>query len=202
VTAKSGAENIGNFESFLNGIFFSSSSTEEGSRTLHYAVTDSSGLASNIGDAHVVLTASYDISAANLGSRTALGAGDDMLHLNQTMSGNLDAGSGYDTARLEQTNMSFGHGEAAKLRNFEALDATGSGKNAVTLSVDDVLTMTDTNHHLTVIGNTGDSLKLIGDGTHQWQVTHADADFTTVSFDDGTHQAIITVSNELSLTVS
>ena len=109
---------------------------------------------------------------------------------------------GYDIARLEQTNMSFGHNEAAKLRNFEVLDATSSGKNAVTLSVDDALTMTDINHHLTVIGNSGDSLKLIGDGTNHWQVTHADTDFTTVAFNDGTHQAVITVSNELSLTVS
>ena len=202
VTAKSGTESIGNFESFLNGIYFSSSSTEEGPRTVHYAVTDSSGLASNIGDAHVVLTASYDISVSTLGSKTELGAGNDTLHLNQTMSGNLDAGSGYDIARLEQTNMSFGHNEAAKLRNFEVLDATSSGKNAVTLSVDDALTMTDINHHLTVIGNSGDSLKLIGDGTNHWQVTHADTDFTTVAFNDGTHQAVITVSNELSLTVS
>ena len=202
VVAKSGAESLGAFDSFLNGVYFSSTSTEEGSRTLHYSVTDSSGAHSNIGDAHVELTTSYDISASQLAGRTQLGAGDDTLHLNQAMTTNLDAGSGYDTVKLEQTNLSFGHNEAAKLHNIEAIDTTGFGKNAVTLSADDVLNMADSNHHLTVVGNTGDSLSLVGDGTHHWHVTGADASFTTVAFDDGVHQAVIVVSNELSLTVS
>lgn len=202
VVAKSGAESIASFENFLNGIFFSSSSIEEGSRTVHYAVTDAGGAHSNIGDAQIQLTASYDISASQLGGRTALGAGDDTLHLNQTMSSHLDLGSGYDTVKFEQANMGFGHADAAKLQNVEAIDASGYGKNVVTLSIDDVLTMSDSKHHLTVVGNTGDSLTLVGDGTSHWQVTGSDAAFTTVAFDNGVHQAVIVVSNELSLTVS
>ena len=65
-------------------------------------------------------------------------------------------GDGYDTVHLAKQGMSFGHNEAVKLENVEAIDTTGYGNNNVSLSINDVLNMTDGDNRLTIVGETGD----------------------------------------------
>jgi hypothetical protein len=61
--------------------------------------------------------------------------------------------------------------------------------------------MTDGDHHLTILGQKGDSLTLTGDGTHSWTPTDQGADFTTYTYNDGVHQAVVEVSNQMAQVV-
>nr|WP_298686945.1 Ig-like domain-containing protein [uncultured Dongia sp.] len=201
ITPKAGFETVGAFEDFLNHAFFSTSSTEDGHRTISYQVTDAEGVTSNVSAADVHVTSSYEISSTELNNLSHLGSGDDTLYLKKDFNTALDMGDGTDTVRLQHGNMAFGSHEAKLLDNVEVIDATGAGNNKVAISAADVLDMTDGDHHLTILGQKGDSLTLTGDGGHTWTVTDHGADFTTYSYDDGVHQAIVEVSNQMAQTV-
>ena len=69
------------------------------------------------------------------------------------------------------------------------------------ISIDDVLDLTDGDHRLTILGEAGDTLTLTGDGGHSWTVTDQGADFTTYSYNDGIHQAVVEVSNQMAQTI-
>lgn len=201
ITPKSGFETVAAFEDFLNHAFFSTTSTDDGHRTISYQVTDAEGLASNVSTADVNVTSSYEISVSELNSLGHLGSGDDILHFNASMSKSLDLGTGHDTVHLVTKDMGFGTTESHKLSNVEVIDARDAGNNKVSLSANDVLDLTDSNHHLTILGQKGDSLTLTGDGTHHWTATDHGTDFTTYTYNDGVHQAIVEVSNQMAQTV-
>jgi hypothetical protein len=198
VTAKNGAETIDTFEDFLNHTYFSTANTDEGNRTISYQAIDSDGLSSNAADVAVHVSATFEISVSELNGMDHFGSGDDTLHLNKGLSGAFDMGAGEDTVHLAKTGMSFGHSDAQKLDNVEVLDAQGAGNNKVSISIDDVLDLTDGNHHLTILGEAGDSLTLTGNG---WTATDHGADFTTYTFNDGVHQAVVEVSNQMAQTI-
>ncbi|MBK8157645.1 MAG: DUF4114 domain-containing protein [Rhodospirillaceae bacterium] len=197
VTAKSGAESVDTFEDFLNHTYFSTANTDEGDRTITYQAVDTDNTLSNVADVAVHVSATFEISVSELNGMDHFGSGDDTLHLNKGLSGAFDMGAGEDTVHLAQTGMSFDHSHAQKLDNVEVLDALGAGNNKVSISIDDVLDLTDGYHHLTILGEAGDALTLTGDGGHSWTVTEQGADFTTYSYDDGIHQAIVEVSNQM-----
>lgn len=201
ITPKAGFETVPAFEDFLNHAFFSTSNTEDGHRTISYQVTDAEGMTSNVSAADVHVTSSYEISSTELNSLHHLGSGDDTLYLKKDFNTALDMGGGTDTVHLQHGNMAFGSPEAKLLDNVEMIDASGAGNNKVAISAADVLDMTDGDHHLTILGQKGDSLTLTGDGGHTWTVTDHGADFTTYSYDDGVHQAIVEVSNQMAQTV-
>lgn len=203
VTAKNGAESVADFESFVNHIYFSTSGTVEGNREISYQVTDVEGDVSNVETVSIDVTVSSSASGG-AGSSQAAGAGtDDVLHLNvQAMGKHYDLASGTDTVQLGKGNMDFGHQEAQYLKNIEVIDAKGAGHNNISLSAIDVIDMTDGDKHLTIVGQKGDSVSLSGDGAHHWTITGHDADFTTYSYNDGVHQAIVDVSNQMAQTVS
>ena len=201
VTAKNGAESVETFEDFLNHTYFSTANTDEGDRTISYQAIDSDGMSSNVADVAVHVSATFEISVSELNGIDHFGSSDDTLHLNQGLSGAFDMGAGEDTVHLARTGMSFGHGDAQKLDNVEVLDAQGAGNNKVSISIDDVLDLTDGDHRLTILGEAGDTLTLTGDGGHSWTVTDQGADFTTYSYNDGIHQAVVEVSNQMAQTI-
>jgi VCBS repeat-containing protein len=201
ITPKAGVETVAVFEDFLNHAFFSTSTVEDGHRTISYQVTDAEGMTSNASTADVHVTASFEISSSELNNLHQLGSGDDILYLKKDFNTAVDMGAGTDTVHLQHGNMSFGSAEAKLLDNVEIVDAKGAGNNKVTLSADDVLDLTDGDHHLTILGQKGDTVTLTGDGTHHWSATAHDADFTTYTYNDGVHQAIVEVSNQMQQTV-
>lgn len=201
ITPKAGFETVAAFEDFLNHAFFSTSNAEEGHRAISYQVTDAEGVSSNISVADVHVSSTYEISVSELNSLTHLGSGDDTLHLNATMTKALDLGAGQDTVHLVTNNMGFGTTDSHKLANVEVIDARDAGNNKIAISAADVLDMTDGDHHLTILGNKGDSLTLTGDGAHHWTATDHTTDFTTYTYNDGVHQAVVEVSNQMAQTV-
>jgi hypothetical protein len=202
ITGKTGAETLDQYESFVNAIYFSTTSKVEGERHIDYSVTDNGGLTSATASADITVSASYEVSSSQLSGNATLGMGDDLLHLNTAGAGNIDMGEGHDTVHLGMQDMSFGHNEAVKLSNVEAIDATGYGANKVSLSIDDVLNMTDGDNRLTITGEVGDSVTLTGSGDNHWTVVESNAQFTTYSYNDGATQAIVEISNQLNAQVS
>jgi hypothetical protein len=195
VVAKAGAETIEAFEDFINHVYFSTTSTDESGREISYEVTDTDGQPSNISTVAIEFTHTSDGTVAN----TVDAGTDDVLHLNiQEIGQYHDLGAGHDTVQLGHGNMSFGHNDARMLDNIEVIDAKGAGHNDISISIDDVLDMTDGDHHLTILGKQGDSLTLTGDG---WSATDHGADFTTYTFNDGVHQAVVEVSNQMAQTI-
>ncbi|MEZ5831523.1 MAG: DUF4114 domain-containing protein [Dongiaceae bacterium] len=203
IVGKTGSETVDQYEDFANSISFSTTSKTEGERHIDYSVTDSGGLSSTVSTADVGVTNSYEISSSQLGSQSSLGSGDDLLHINTSSLGALDMGDGYDTVHLAKQDMSFGHSLAANLHNVEAIDATGYGANNVSLSINDVLDITDADNRLTVVGDIGDTVTLSGDGSgNHWTVASTDAEFTTYVWSDPAHQAVVEISNQLNTQVS
>jgi hypothetical protein len=203
IVGKTGVETVDQYEDFANSIYFSTSSKTEGDRHIDYTVTDGGGLTSTVSSADIGVTNSYEVSSSQLGNGAAtLGMGDDLLHINTSSTGKIDMGDGYDTVHLGMQNMSFGHTEAAKLSNAEAVDTTGYGANKVSLSIDDVLNMTDGDNRLTIVGDQGDSVTLTGSGSNHWTVVESNAQFTTYAYSDPAMQAVVEISNQLNTQVS
>jgi VCBS repeat-containing protein len=204
VTGKTGTETVDQFESFVNSITFSTSGKAEGARGIDYNIVDEGGLTSNVGHATVGVTNSYEISASQLAAnQNTLGSGNDHLYMNASMTGKMDFGNGYDTLHLAKQDQGFGHSDAVKFSNVEAVDSTGYGMNKVALSINDVLDMTDGGNHLTVLGDKGDTVTLSGDGSsHHWSVASTGNDFTTYVWSDPLHQAVVEISNQLTATLS
>jgi hypothetical protein len=123
--------------------------------------------------------------------------------MNASLTGKMDFSDGYDTLHLAKQDQSFGHGDAVKLSNVEAIDSTGYGMNKVALSINDVLDLTDGSNHLTVLGDKGDTVTLSGDGSgNHWSVASTGNDFTTYVWSDPLHQAVVEISNQLTATLS
>jgi len=204
VTAKSGGENVSDFQSYLNSIYFTSSSNHEGTRTLDYTVTDDQHATSTVAEGTITVHSSYDISASTLtGSQTALGSGDDHLHLDTALTHKVDMGSGDNTVSLEQNNASFDHSQSQYLQNVDHLATTNFGTNTVNLSVNDVLDMTDGGHHLTIVGDTADTVKLTGDGSgNHWAQTGSHDGFNVYTWSDPNHAAVVEISQMMHQTVS
>jgi hypothetical protein len=202
IVGKTGTETLDQYEDFANSIYFSTSSQTEGARHIGYTVTDSGGLTSKVSTADIGVTNSYEVSSSQLGDSQTLGSGGDLLHINASGVGQTDMGDGYDTVHLARQNMSFGHDEAVKLSNVEAIDSTGYGANNVSLSIDDVLNMTDGDNRLTIIGDKGDSVTLTGNGDAQWTVIESNAEFTAYAYSDPSMQAVVEISNQLNAQVS
>jgi hypothetical protein len=145
----------------------------------------------------------YELYTSQLGKgQTTLGAGDDLLHIETKSFSPVRMGDGYDTVHLAQQDRSFDHHDAIKLENVEAIDATGSGANKVSLSIHDVLNMTDSDNRLTIVGDEGDIVTLTGNGNNHWTVVGSNGEFTTYAYSDPSMQAIVEVSNQMNTQVS
>jgi VCBS repeat-containing protein len=204
ITAKSGSEGVDDFQSYLNSIYFTSTSGHEGARTLDYTVTDDQHATSSIGEGTITVHSSYDISASTLApGQTSLGSGDDHLHLDTGLSHILNMGDGDNTVSLEQNNGNFTHNQAQYLQNVDHVDTTGFGTNTVKLSISDVLDMTDGGNHLTIVGDNADTVKLTGDGSsNHWQQISSHDGFNVYTWSDPSHHAVVEISNMMHQTAS
>jgi len=133
---------------------------------------------------------------------TTLGSGDDDLYIDSSSFKSVDMGDGYDTVHVAATGLDFGHSQAAKLSDVEKIDSTGYGVNHVSLSINDVISMTDSDLHLTIVGDVGDVVSLTASSNNHWTVVDSNAQFTTYAYSDPSHQAIVEISNQLTAQVS
>jgi hypothetical protein len=203
IVGKTGNETVDQYEDFANSISFSTSSNTAGARHIDYSVTDSGGSTSNISVADVTVNSHSELYTSQLGNgQTALGAGDDVVHIDTKSFSPIDMGGGDDTVHLAQQNRSFDHQDAVKLGGVETIDTTGYGANNVSLSIHDVLNMTDGDNHLTIVGDKGDTVTLSGTGNSQWAVVESNAEFTTYAYSDPSMQAVVEISNQLNAQVS
>jgi hypothetical protein len=202
IVGKSGTETVDQYEDFANSISFSSSSKTEGDRHIDYTVTDSGGLSSTPATADIAVSNTNEVTSSQLGNgQTTFGSGDDLVHYNGG-NAHVDMGAGYDTVHIATQGGSFVHNDAVKFDNVEAVDTTGYGANNVSLSINDVLNMTDGDNHLTIIGEKGDTVTLTNNGNNHWVVADTNAEFTTYVYNDPSHQAVVEVSNQLNTQVS
>ncbi|HJR22239.1 MAG TPA: cadherin domain-containing protein, partial [Dongiaceae bacterium] len=203
IVGKTGSESLDQYEDFANAIYFSTSSKTEGDRHIDYSVTDSGGLTSNVSSADVGVANSYEISSSELANgKNTLGSSDDLLHINTSSISPTSMGDGYDTVHLARYDASFGHNDAVKLENVEAIDTSGYGANNVSLSINDVLNMTDGENRLTIVGEEGDSVTLTSNGGNQWNVVESNGQFTTYAYSDPSMNAVVEISNQLNAQVS
>jgi hypothetical protein len=101
---------------------------------------------------------------------------------------------------------SFGHSDALihSGEGIDIIDATSGANQTITLSIDDVLTIADGDHHLTIMGDKGDVVNLSGGANGTWHTeVHADTTiYSWISNVDPTHQAVVEVSNQVQANIS
>ncbi len=90
------------------------------------------------------------------------GEGDDVLAVSDLTFKRVDGGLGTDTLRLDGAGLALNLAalNQFQLRSIEAVDLTGSGNNALTLTPLDVLSLSGESNTLTVFGNAGDSVNM------------------------------------------
>lgn len=93
------------------------------------------------------------------------GAGDDIIKVSDSGFRSLDGGAGNDTLAVTGSGLNLNlvnvHG---KIDGIEAIDLTGNGNNALTLTALDLLNLSDTSNTLKVNGNTGDVITGLSSG--------------------------------------
>jgi VCBS repeat-containing protein len=121
-------------------------------------------------------TAAAEIFVAGRGSDTMTGgggadafrggAGDDRIEVSSTAFADVDGGLGTDILALMGggTTLDLSVLSDAKVTGMETIDLSGSGSNTLTLSLRDLLNLSDTSNLLTVEGNSGDAVS-VTDGT-------------------------------------
>jgi len=87
------------------------------------------------------------------------GAGNDTIGLVSTSFFHIDGGNGTDTIALNGAGLTFDLTTIAptRIESIERIDITGTGANAVRLTIGDVLDISDDSNSLLVAGNAGDS---------------------------------------------
>jgi hypothetical protein len=88
------------------------------------------------------------------------GAGDDTIRVSTLDFFLADGGSGTDTLKLDGSGLHLDLTALAdnKTNSIERIDITGTGNNTLTLSVRDVLNLSDESNELLVLGDPGDAV--------------------------------------------
>jgi hypothetical protein len=90
------------------------------------------------------------------------GSGDDVIRVASLDFFVAEGGTGFDTLALDGSNLDLDLTALAdsRTRSIEHLDITGSGNNALSLSIADVLSLSDDSNEVRVSGNAGDSIDI------------------------------------------
>lgn len=99
--------------------------------------------------------------------------GNDIIHLSTLGFASIDAGAGTDTLMLDGINMTLDlTALTGKLHNIEIFDLGQSGTNAITLDLNEALTITDKpEDDLLIKGSNGDQVNLVKGQGDIWQVS-------------------------------
>ena len=99
------------------------------------------------------------------------GAGDDLIHFDTEDVTSVDGGVGTDTLRANDANVrnedldiDLTQIADSVFTNFETVDLTADGPNNLTLSLGDLLAITDSSNTLTVTGNANDTVATADSG--------------------------------------
>ncbi len=98
------------------------------------------------------------------------GAGDDMLGVSDSSFFDIDGGNGYDTLRVDGSNLTFDFSviHSPKMSSIEAIDLTGTGDNHLILDLLDLFQMSDDTSggvtRLAVWGDAGDTVSTLDTG--------------------------------------
>ena len=92
------------------------------------------------------------------------GAGDDTIALQDLDFQSIDGGAGTDTIELTSANKNLNLANFIDtINNIETIDLTGSGPNILTLTLPDLLSLSDTTNTFTVNGDAGDRVNGLKD---------------------------------------
>jgi hypothetical protein len=114
------------------------------------------------------------------------GSGNDQLVFDSA-DAVIDGGTDFDALIFDAADEDIDFSDFDDIvTNIELIDITGSGDNAITIDYGDVKNVTDADNELTIVGNTGDTVKLEGD----WEVAgHSESggdSYTTYVQNDAT----------------
>jgi len=127
-------------------------------------------------------TAGNDTLYAEAGETLRGGAGDDTLVAKAGFA-EIAGGAGYDTFKFDDSGVLDLSTLSGKVTGIEKADITGTGNVELKLSFQDLLTMTDSGHQLTIMGDSGDKVSADLSG-HSVAVTDMGA-FTRYVIDGG-----------------
>ena len=170
-----------------------------------------------VGDATVTLVSPTSLTAAETGTITASvesiansgdiakttlgGSGDDLIAFEAGDS--VDGGAGNDTLTFGGAiNLDFSDANMANISNIEKIDLS-AGDHEITLSLSDVLDMTDPAHNLVITGDTNDTLHFTNDlAGSGWAQTNDGAESNgdgtaTYSYSDGSDTLTLTVDENI-----
>ena len=121
------------------------------------------------------------------------GAGDDVFIDGE----NIDGGTGYDTLLFTAQNIDLANLE--NISNVESIDL-GNGDKTLSISLDDVLTMTDSDNSLVIEGDKLDTLNVDTDGWDRGVTTSNSNDTTTFEYTKGSDSITLTVDDQIDTT--
>ena len=116
------------------------------------------------------------------------GGGDDHIKFDIADTGTIDGGAGADTLILQgDMTLDFSDTNIANIQNIESISLE-TGIQDITISLDDVLSMTDTSNTLTIKDTTLDTLTIAEDGSQNVTITNngwTEADIADTNYSDG-----------------
>ena len=167
----------------------------------YISVTNSTGLSSALLKTIESVTGSlYGDSTLDQDLSLVIGI-DETFTYNGTVA--VDGGAGTDTLTLDNNmSLDFSDANMANIANIEKIDLS-AGNHEITLSLSDVLDMTDPDHQLIITGDTNDTLHFSNDlAGSGWAQTNDGAESNgngaaTYSYSDGSDTLTLTVDENI-----
>ncbi len=128
---------------------------------------------------------SFDISI----SKAVASAGDDTLLLQTGIS--FDGLAGIDTLIVNGQTL-----DSSLISNIEILDLN-SGNNSISLSLNDIMDLTDNNNELKIIGDSGDNISFTSSSWTQDNSTSNGDGTTTYEYSDGGNNLKLTIDDNI-----
>ena len=183
----------------VTGDASSSINTTDGSDnvTIDGDITSGANVSTNAGDDTVTLGGTIDG-----GSTLDLGVGDDTANLTSNsvnLGGIIDGGEGFDALSFSDDISIDFSGLADNISNIESVDLGAGAQNITSLSIADVLEMTDTDNTLRIDGDSSDhiSLNTNTDGSGEWTL----GDFKTDAETGVTYQEATGIEGDSTITL-